>query len=76
MSQESADLLKKALALPEADRAELAGSLIESLETAVDESSEGAWEEEVARRKKELESGAVEPVSLEEVRRRVSSAIE
>lgn len=59
-----------------AERAELAGSLIESLDNAKDESVEAAWDEEVARRMEQLESGKVQPVSLEQARRKLSSAIE
>ena len=76
MSQEAADLLKKALSLPVSERADLAGSLIESLDNAQDESVEAAWDEEVARRMADIDSGTVKPVSLEEARRRLSSALE
>ena len=76
MGNEANDLLKKALTLPVAERAELAGSLIESLDEADDESVKAAWDEEIARRMEDLDSGRVKPVSLEEARRRLSSAIE
>jgi putative addiction module component (TIGR02574 family) len=76
MTQEAADLLKRALSLPVSERADLAGSLIESLDETQDESVAAAWDEEVARRMAEIDSGTVKPVSLEEARRRLSSAIE
>jgi len=57
--------LKKALALPVAERAELAGSLIESLDNTSDKSVEAAWDEEIDRRMKDLDSGRVQAVSLE-----------
>ncbi len=76
MGNEANDLLKKALTLPVAERAELAGSLIESLDEADDESVKAAWDEEITRRMEDLDSGRVKPVSLEEARRRLSSAIE
>ena len=76
MSQEASDLLKKALNLPVAERAELAGSLIESLDETDDESVQAAWDIEMVRRMEDLNSGKVKPVSLEEARRRFSSAIE
>jgi putative addiction module component (TIGR02574 family) len=76
MSREATELLKKALTLPVAERAELAGSLIESLDKAEDESVAAAWDEEVARRMEQLDSGKIQPVSLEQARRRLSSAIE
>ncbi len=71
MSREATELLKKALTLPVSERADLAGSLIESLDHAKDESVQTAWDEEVARRMEELDSGKVKPVSLGEARRRL-----
>ena len=76
MTQDTTELLKKALALPVAERAELAGSLIESLDNTSDKSVEAAWDEEIDRRMKDLDSGGVQAVSLEEARKRLSSAIE
>jgi putative addiction module component (TIGR02574 family) len=76
MTQEAADLLKKALALPVSERADLAGSLIESLDDARDESVAVAWDEEVARRMADIDSGAVKPVSLDDARRLLSFALE
>jgi putative addiction module component (TIGR02574 family) len=76
MTQDATELLKKALALPVAERAELAGSLIESLDGTSDESVEAAWDEEIDRRMKDLDLGRVKPVSSEEARKRLSSAIE
>lgn len=76
MSPDASDLLKKALTLPVTERAELAASLIGSLENAEDKSVEAAWDEEVARRMADFDSARVEPVSLEQARRRLSSAIE
>lgn len=72
MSPDASDLLKKALTLPVAERAELAASLIGSLENAQDKSVEAAWDEEVARRMADLDSAKVEPVSLENARQHLS----
>ncbi len=76
MNREATELLKKALSLSVEERADLAGSLIESLDDSEDDSVAAAWDEEIARRMAELDSGKVKPVSLEEARRRLSSAIE
>jgi putative addiction module component (TIGR02574 family) len=76
MTQEAAELLRKALALPVSERADLAGSLLESLDDAQDKSVEAAWEQEVARRMAEIDSGAVKPISLDDARRRLSSLVE
>jgi len=56
MTQEAADLLKKALSLPVSERADLAGSLIESLDNTQDESVQAAWDEEVVRRMADIDS--------------------
>lgn len=76
MNREATELLKKALSLPVEERADLAGSLIESLDNAEDDSVAAAWDQEIARRMAEIDSGKVKPVSLEEARQRLASAIE
>lgn len=75
MTREAADLLKKALALPVSERADLAGSLIESLDETNDPSVEAAWDEEVQRRMADIDSRKVKPISLDEARRRLSAAV-
>jgi hypothetical protein len=47
MAQEAQELLQWALALPDNDRAELAGNLIACLDTTVNEDGEMAWQQEV-----------------------------
>ena len=64
------ELLKHALSLPEKDRAELASSLIDSLDPTVDPDAELAWQEEIARRLADLENGRVKTTPWGEVRRR------
>ncbi len=64
------DLFKEAWALPEEDRADLAGLLIESLESERDEGVDEAWAAEIARRLAELDSG-VEGIPWETVRARL-----
>ena len=78
MTHDATELLKRALALSAEERAELADSLWESLDDAQDDPEvvEAAWNEEIARRIEELDSGEVKPVSLETFRRKLSSAAE
>src|ERR1700756_2009919 len=76
MNREATELLKKALSLPVEERADLAGSLIETLDNAEDDSVAAAWDQEIARRMAEIDSRKVKPVSLEEARRRLASAVE
>ena len=56
----------------------MAGSLLESLDEARDapEFVEATWNEEIARRIDDLNSGRVKAVCLEEFRRKLSSAAE
>lgn len=49
-TQEAHELLERDLALPENERAELAGNLISSLETTVDPDVDAAWQAEIPRR--------------------------
>jgi putative addiction module component (TIGR02574 family) len=70
MTPEIEELLKKAMSLPPEARADLASSLIDSLDPTVDEDVEAAWQQEIARRVEELESGKVKPIPWPEVRRR------
>ncbi len=67
---EAGELLKQALALTEKEPAELASSLIDSLDTTVDPDAELAWQEEIARRLSDIESGKVKTIPWEEVQRK------
>ena len=72
MTPEVSDILKKALALPPEARAALAGSLLESLdEHPPDSGIEVSWSEEIKRRIEEIDSGKVQLIPYEEVRRRL-----
>jgi putative addiction module component (TIGR02574 family) len=61
-------LFEQASELPQSDRAELAGLLLESLESEPDDAVEDAWAAELERRIAELDSGAVKPVPWATVR--------
>jgi len=71
MGETAEQLLKQALTLGEADRASLAGALIESLDSGSDPDAEQAWDAEIERRVKELEAGLVKTVPWSEVRQRL-----
>jgi putative addiction module component (TIGR02574 family) len=76
MNAAVSELLKKALALPPEARAALADSLLESLdEEPVDEGVEAAWSEEIKRRIEEIDSGKVQMIPYEEVRRRLAARL-
>ena len=75
MTQEVSELLKKVLALPAEARAALAGSLLESLDETIDPSVEEAWNQQIASRIGELDSGKVKPIPWAEARRQVSAIL-
>ena len=68
------EILRKALSLPEQERADLVGALIESLDVDVEAGVEEAWRVEIERRAKELDSGAVQSIPWEVVKARLSRA--
>ena len=71
MSRTFTDVWKEASELSEADRAALAGLLIESLEGEPDPDVEGAWAAEIEKRVAELDAGTVKSIPWEEVRQRL-----
>jgi putative addiction module component (TIGR02574 family) len=70
MSPETDELLQRAMNLPLEARAELACSLIDSLDETVDEDAEVAWQQEVVRRMGEIRSGKVKTIPWREVQRK------
>jgi putative addiction module component (TIGR02574 family) len=74
MSPEVSDLLKRALALPVDERAALANTLLDSLETT-NQSVEEAWDEEVARRMEDLKAGRAVTVPWEQLRRELLAMV-
>jgi putative addiction module component (TIGR02574 family) len=75
MPQTLAELLEAALALPEAERAELAELLAATI-TAPPSSLHPAWAAELRRRAAEIDSGQVQPVPWDEVRRQVRAQLD
>jgi putative addiction module component (TIGR02574 family) len=74
MSPEVTDLLKRALALPVDERAALANTLLDSLETP-NQSVEQAWDDEVARRMEDPRAGKAVTVSWEQLRRELLAIV-
>ena len=64
-------IIDQALQQPEKERARIAERLISSLDHTADANAELAWQEEVGRRLKEIDSGAVECTPWEDVRARL-----
>ncbi len=75
MSDEVGDLLRKAMALPVDARAQLAGSLLDTLDETVDEDVEAAWQNEVALRIHELDTGAAKTIPWSTVHNRLAGKL-
>lgn len=75
MTKQALELLQKALALSDEERASLAGSLLESLDAPADDDVEAAWHAEIARRIDDLDSGRSKTVPWEEVRAQISTLL-
>ena len=75
MTSRTQELLREALALPAAERAEVAAELLASLEdpTPTDETAvEAAWAREIERRARRVIAGDSAGESWEDVRQRVA----
>lgn len=71
------EVLRQALSLDENGRASVAGALIESLhQDDQDADAEYAWDAEIGRRVREIESGTVEMIPWSEVRQRLFRGFE
>lgn len=75
MTHEVSELLQKALALSEQERAELASTLIDSLDPITDDNVEAAWQEEISRRIEDLRSGKAKTVPWETVYKEVRAIL-
>nr|VFJ93690.1 MAG: putative addiction module component, TIGR02574 family [Candidatus Kentron sp. LFY]VFJ93709.1 MAG: putative addiction module component, TIGR02574 family [Candidatus Kentron sp. LFY] len=62
------EILGNALKQPELDRARIAQVLIASLDTPVDRENDLAWEQEINKRLREIDTGAVTCTPWEEAR--------
>jgi putative addiction module component (TIGR02574 family) len=69
------ELLESALQLPEQDRADLAASLIGSLDQSFDADAQTAWAEEVGRRLTDLDSGSVKTVPWAQAREVIAGRV-
>ena len=68
------ELFRKVLTLDASDRNELVGLLIDSLDPQTEQGAEVAWLQEVDRRARELDSGAVQTIPWEIARERLLRA--
>ena len=75
MNPRAQQVLRKALSLPPKARADIAGTLLRSLDVEDDSDVEEAWVLEIERRLKEVESGKVKLIPWEQVRRRFRAGL-
>ena len=61
-------IIDQALQQPEKERARIAEKLISSLDQTIDLDFELAWQQEIDKRLKEIDSGTVECIPWEDVR--------
>jgi putative addiction module component (TIGR02574 family) len=71
MERTAAQILRDALQLPPDERAEIAGTLIESLDEAVDDDAEERWATEIERGISDIDEGRIELVSWADLQRRL-----
>jgi putative addiction module component (TIGR02574 family) len=76
MTPQISEVLEKALALSTQDRGLLIDRLIESLDEGPAEAGvEEAWSDEIKRRVDDIQSGKVEMIPGDEVRRRLAARL-
>ena len=76
MSAAAKKVLESALSLPANDRERIADELWDSLDHGDDNASvEKAWEEEIARRAKEIDEGRAEFVGWEDVKAEIAKRL-
>ncbi len=68
MSSDTKKLLEEALRLPGSERLRLAERLLATIDGDPDPDAAEAWEEEIARRSRDIEDGLVEPIPWSEVK--------
>jgi putative addiction module component (TIGR02574 family) len=68
MTRAVEELYEQASQLPEEDRAELAGKLLESIEDRPDDGVEEAWASEVERRMADYRAGRMKTIPWSELR--------
>lgn len=69
-------LRSEVMALSEAERAELAHDLIQSLDAPRENGVEDAWDREIMRRIQEIDEGQAELIDRAEFRRRIRAKLE
>ena len=74
MNPQSQDLFQSAMSLPESERADLAASLIRSLDPQFEKDADEAWAAELLRRAAELDANPSLAITRSELWKRVDDA--
>ena len=69
MARDLKQLIREAVELSDADRATLAGVMLESLDPQPTPEVKAAWSREIERRVREIDEGSVELLDWEDVRK-------
>jgi putative addiction module component (TIGR02574 family) len=69
------NILQEALKLPPEARAELAASLLDSLDDRVDPDAQAMWDQEIRRRLEEIDRGQVRMVPWTEARKTIAKQL-
>jgi len=75
MTKSTEAVLAEALRLGQAERADLATELLASLDGPSDPNAQAAWEAEIKRRIKAIDTGSVRVEPWEDVKRRIENEI-
>jgi putative addiction module component (TIGR02574 family) len=76
MESEAEHLLQSALSLPPGDRADIAASLIQSLDDVVDADADAAWADEIKRRIESIDDGQVSLIPWDQVMREMRQRLD
>jgi putative addiction module component (TIGR02574 family) len=71
MNTQIKKILEEALKLPPEARGALAGQLLDSLDEVIDPDAEDAWEVEISKRAREIDSGSVNTIPWSEARKTI-----
>ena len=75
MPTKARQVLREALALPPKARADIAGTLLRSLDVPEEAGVDAAWAVEVERRLREVDSGEAKLIPWQRVRRRLEATV-
>jgi putative addiction module component (TIGR02574 family) len=68
-------LLKEALGLPAAERAEMARNLVKSLDGPADATAAEDWDQEIGRRIEQIDAGTARSIDRQEFGRRLKDRV-